>query len=73
MGIYSLTYTFGTGVGPVAGGVLSDSFGPPAIWYGGAFTALLSAVGFWWMLHTEASAPASETIAKPLKDAPTIS
>ncbi len=73
MGIYSLTYTFGTGVGPVAGGVLSDSFGPPAIWYGGAFTAFLSAIGFWWMLRVEATVPVSETISQPLKDAPTIS
>ncbi len=73
MGIYSLTYTFGTGVGPVAGGVLSDSFGPPAIWYGGAFTAFLSAIGFWWMLRTEAAAPATDTVQPPLKDAPIIS
>ncbi|MCA0455922.1 MAG: MFS transporter [Chloroflexi bacterium] len=49
MGIYSLTYTFGTGVGPIAGGILSDTFGPPAIWYGGASTALVAAFGFWWL------------------------
>lgn len=52
MGIYSLTYTFGTGVGPIAGGVLSDTFGPPAIWYGGAASALLAAVGFWWLMRS---------------------
>jgi len=46
MGIYSLTYTMGTGVGPVVGGLLSGAFAPAAIWYGGAFTALLAAVGF---------------------------
>ncbi|MBL8120990.1 MAG: MFS transporter, partial [Anaerolineae bacterium] len=46
MGIYSLTYTMGTGVGPVVGGLLSEAFAPAAIWYGGAFTALLAAVGF---------------------------
>ncbi len=73
MGIYSLTYTFGTGVGPVAGGVLSDSFGPPSIWYGGAFTALLAAVGFWWMLRAEAAAPALPAAPRPLTDTPTIS
>jgi MFS family permease len=72
MGIYSLTYTFGTGVGPVAGGVLSDSFGPPAIWYGGAFTAVLATIGFWWMLRTKA---AESTIAASgrLADTSTVS
>ncbi|MBA3874576.1 MAG: MFS transporter [Anaerolineae bacterium] len=73
MGIYSLTYTFGTGVGPVAGGVLSDSFGPPAIWYGGAVTAMLAALGFWWMLRAETTAPSSQTTPLPLTDSPTIS
>jgi len=72
MGIYSLTYTFGTGVGPVAGGVLSDSFGPASIWYGGAFTALLAAVGFWWMLRAEAAAPVLPTTSRPLTDTPTV-
>lgn len=72
MGIYSLTYTFGTGVGPVAGGILSDSFGPSAIWFGGAFTALLAAVGFVFMLRAEATSPAP-TIPPPLTDSPTVS
>ncbi|MBI1281219.1 MAG: MFS transporter [Anaerolineaceae bacterium] len=73
MGIYSLTYTFGTGVGPVAGGVLSDSFGPPAIWYGGAFTAFLAAVGFWWMLRAEPDTHALTATARPVPETPTIS
>ncbi len=72
MGIYSLTYTFGTGIGPVAGGILSDSFGPSAIWYGGAFTALLAAVGFWFMLRAE-SADTLPSIAQPLTDTSTVS
>lgn len=46
MGALSLTYTVGAGVGPVIGGVLSDTIAPQAIWYGGAFAALCAAVGF---------------------------
>jgi MFS family permease len=73
MGIYSLTYTFGTGIGPVAGGVLSDSFGPSAIWFGGAFAALAAAVGFYMMLRAESTAPATTTTPLPLTDTPTVS
>lgn len=46
MGLYSLTYTAGTGIGPAAGGFVSDTFGPAAIWLGGAVTALLASLGF---------------------------
>jgi MFS family permease len=46
MGLLSLTYSFGTGVGPVMGGLLSDAFSPAAIWYAGAGVAALAAVGF---------------------------
>lgn len=50
MGLLSLTYSFGTGVGPVLGGLASETIAPAAIWYGGAMVALASAVGF-WLLH----------------------
>jgi MFS family permease len=46
LGVLSLTFTFGTGLGPIFGGLLSDRYGPPAIWYGGAFASLLAAGGF---------------------------
>lgn len=46
LGLLSLTFTFGTGLGPILGGLLSDRYGPPAIWYGGAFASLLAAGGF---------------------------
>jgi MFS family permease len=42
MSLYGLTWPFGTGVGPLLGGVLSDSFGPRATWFGGAAIGLLA-------------------------------
>lgn len=52
MGILSLTYTIGTGLGPMIGGVISDAFAPSAIWYAGAGAALLATTGFVWMART---------------------
>jgi predicted MFS family arabinose efflux permease len=46
MGIYALAFTFGTGIGPLFGGILSDAFAPNAIWFAGALVALISAPGF---------------------------
>ncbi len=65
MGIYSLTYTFGTGVGPIAGGFLSDSFGQPAIWYGGAVVALLASAGFWLMSRGRQAATGIPLVVGP--------
>jgi len=45
MGIYNLAWSFARGAGPVMGGWLNDSFGPPAIWYGGLVVGSLSALG----------------------------
>lgn len=45
MGIYNLAWSFARGAGPVMGGWLSDSFGPPAIWHGGLIVGTLSALG----------------------------
>jgi predicted MFS family arabinose efflux permease len=35
----------GVGIGPVFGGLLNDTFGPPSIWIGGLFVGLTSALG----------------------------
>ncbi len=45
MGVYNLAWSFARGAGPVMGGWLSDSFGPPATWYGGLIVGSLSALG----------------------------
>lgn len=46
MGIYALSFTFGTGVGPLLGGMLSDAFAPNAIWFAGSLAAFIAAPGF---------------------------
>lgn len=46
MGIYSLTWRVGYGIGPVIGGLLNDNITPAAIWYGGLAMGLISALGF---------------------------
>ncbi|MBK8023603.1 MAG: MFS transporter [Chloroflexi bacterium] len=49
IGLYTLTYSVGAGIGPAVGGVLADAIAPQAIWYGGAAGAALGAIGFWWL------------------------
>jgi len=46
MSLYTLTASVGSGVGPLMGGFLSDTFGPVAIWYGGGLVGFLSAGAF---------------------------
>lgn len=46
MGFFAVTYTIGSGLGPVVGGLLNDHIAPAAAWYGGALFALGAAVGF---------------------------
>ncbi len=46
MSLYGLTWNVAAGVGPLAGGLLNDTLGPQAIWYGGGAAGLLSAVLF---------------------------
>lgn len=53
MGIYNLAWSFARGAGPVMGGWLSDSFGPPAIWYGGLVVGTLSALGLLFLAIRE--------------------
>jgi MFS family permease len=46
MSIYGLTWGVSQGIGPVVGGMLSDSLGPKAPWVGGGFVGLLGMLGF---------------------------
>jgi MFS family permease len=47
MGTFSLSFRIGAGIGPVVGGVLSDTVAPAATWYGGTVACLLAAMGYW--------------------------
>ena len=46
MSILGLTWGVGSGVGPLIGGILSDSFAPAAIWYGASALAAVGTLGF---------------------------
>ena len=46
MGVFSLSFRVGAGIGPVVGGLLSDHIAPAATWYGGMLFCLVAAVGF---------------------------
>ncbi|MEW6569168.1 MAG: MFS transporter [Chloroflexota bacterium] len=46
MGLYSLTWSVGFGIGPVLGGYLNDHVAPAAIWYFGLALGLGAAAGF---------------------------
>jgi MFS family permease len=46
MGVYSLTWSLGIGLGPAIGGFLSDQIAPVAIWYGGLAFGLVAALAF---------------------------
>lgn len=64
MGLYTLTWMVGLGIGPVVGGLLNDQFAPVAIWYGGLALALTAALAFLALgrsqrLRTATPAPAS--------------
>lgn len=46
LGLLSLGYPIGSGLGPVIGGMLNDRIAPVAIWHGAAVMALLGTLGF---------------------------
>jgi len=65
MGIFSLSFRIGAGIGPVIGGVLSDTIAPVATWIGGVGVCLVAALGFWLLarsqtLHTAEQRPAAQ-------------
>ena len=46
MSLYALTWGVASGIAPVLGGFLNDSYGPTAIWIGGGIIGLLSVIAF---------------------------
>ena len=46
MSLYGLTWPIGAGIGPLFGGILSDTLGPRSTWFGGLLIGLVSAVIF---------------------------
>ena len=46
LGILSLGWPIGAGVGPVIGGILNDNVAPIAIWYAGSLLALIGMLIF---------------------------
>lgn len=46
MSIYGLSWPVGSGIGPFFGGMMNDTLGPQAIWYGGMVGGLISTMIF---------------------------
>jgi MFS family permease len=47
MSLYGLTWPIGAGIGPLFGGILSDTLGPRSTWFGGLIVGLGSAAIFY--------------------------
>ena len=46
MSVYGLTWPAASGIAPMMGGYMNDTFGPVTIWYGGFVAGMLSTVWF---------------------------
>lgn len=53
LGVLSLGYPVGAGIGPVIGGFLNDTIAPVAIWYGAGAIAALGMVGFFVLMQVQ--------------------
>lgn len=46
MGVYALTWSVASAIGPLFGGLMNDNLGPRSIWYGAGLFGLLSTLSF---------------------------
>jgi MFS family permease len=60
MGAFSLSFRIGAGIGPLAGGLLSDQIAPVATWYGALISCLIATAGFGYLARRRASGRALE-------------
>lgn len=66
MGVFTLSFRVGSGIGPVVGGVLSDRIAPSATWYGGMVFCVVAAIGFAWLARQQRmTRPAPEADPAP--------
>jgi MFS family permease len=63
MSLYGLTWPIGSGIGPLFGGVLSDTLGPRATWFGGLVAGLLSALLFFLLSRKSLPTANSQALA----------
>jgi MFS family permease len=67
MGVFSLSFRIGAGIGPVIGGLLNEHIAPSATWYGGAVICVVAAAGFRLAARRDAiPARARRALSKPL-------
>ncbi len=58
IGVFSLSFRIGSGVGPVIGGLLSDQIAPAATWYGAMVVCSIAAAGFTRLVRRQTTARA---------------
>jgi MFS family permease len=68
IGVFSLSFRIGSGVGPVIGGLLSDHIAPAATWYGAMVVCSIAGMGFALLgkRETTARAVADKRVEKPV-------
>lgn len=62
MSLFSLHWPIASGVGPLVGGIINDTLGMRAIWWGAALFPLLAAFGYFWLHREEKKALVQLTI-----------
>jgi MFS family permease len=62
MSLFSLHWPIASGVGPLVGGMINDTLGMRAIWWGAAFFPLAAALGYFWLHRDEKKALVRQTL-----------
>ena len=66
MGVFSLSFRVGSGIGPVVGGLLNDHIAPAATWYGAMVFCTIAVAGFRLLSRRTARPAAQPPAGAPL-------
>lgn len=66
MGVFSLSFRVGSGIGPVVGGLLNDHIAPAATWYGAMVFCTIAVAGFRLLSRRTARPAAQPQAGAPL-------